>query len=394
MRVLLVHNDYSVLGGEEFLVASVADILESHGHDVLQYRRRSPELQPGVRGSAKAFFVGIHNPWSCRQITELLDSFRPNAIHVQNLYPLISPSILPVMHRSRIPIVMNVQNYRLGCPNGLHFSHGEICTRCLGGREQWCVLRNCEGSLLKCTGYALRNAVARWTGAYTRNVGVFTPPTSFHARWLSELGIEPERIHVIPNMVDDVAGKVGESAGDYVGFAGRVSPEKGVDVLMQAARRMPDVPFRIAGSYDRLPTLPSTAPPNVRFLGHLGPEDLSSFYAGARMIVVPSVWFEGFPTVIPQAMLRGRPVIASDVGGLRDVIDDGATGYLFPTGDAEQLAARIGALWSDPRLASIMGRTAREKALREYSRDRYYNRLMAAFEAAGARRRGASAHDS
>lgn len=384
-RVLLIHNEYAVRGGEEFLAATIKGILESRGHETIEYRRHSGELQPGILGASKGFLSGIHNSGACRDVERLLDSFRPDFVHIQNLYPLISPAILPLFRKAGVPVVMNIQNFRLACPNGLHYSHGEICTRCLGGKEYWCVLRNCERSMLKSTGYALRNAVARWTGAFTEHVDVFTPPTSFHARWLAGQGIAANRIHVIPNMVDDDAGGDCSARGDYVGFAGRVSPEKGVGVLIEAARRLPSVPFRIAGSFERLPALPATAPANVRFLGHLGPKELSDFYASARAVVVPSVWFEGFPTVIPQAMLRGRPVIASDIGGLGDVIDDGVTGLLFPMGNAAHLAERIDRLWSNPSLAQSIGSAAREKAVREYSRARYYDRLMEAFSVAAAR---------
>ncbi len=384
-RVLLIHNEYAVRGGEEFLAATIKGILESRGHETIEYRRHSGELQRGILGASKGFLSGIHSTRACRDVDRILDSFCPDFVHIQNLYPLISPAILPLFRKAGVPVVMNIQNFRLACPNGLHYSHGEICTRCLGGREYWCVLRNCEQSMLKSTGYALRNAVARWTGAFTEHVDAFTPPTSFHARWLADQGIAAERIHVIPNMVDDDADGEFFATGDYVGFAGRVSPEKGVEVLIEAARRLPSVPFRIAGSFERMPALPESAPANVRFLGHLGPKELSDFYASARAVVVPSVWFEGFPTVIPQAMLRGRPVIASDIGGLSDVIDDGVTGLLFPMGDVAHLAERIDRLWSDVRLARSMGSAAREKAVREYSRSRYYDRLMKAFSAAAAR---------
>jgi glycosyltransferase involved in cell wall biosynthesis len=384
-RVLLIHNEYAVRGGEEFLAATIKGILESRGHETIEYRRHSSELQPGILGASNGFLSGIHSTRACRDVDRILTSFCPDFVHIQNLYPLISPAILPLLRKAGVPVVMNIQNFRLACPNGLHYSHGEICTRCLGGREYWCVVRNCERSMLKSTGYALRNAVARWTGAFTEHVDVFTPPTSFHARWLADQGIAADRIHVIPNMVDDDAGGHFSATGAYVGFAGRVSPEKGVEVLIEAARRLPSVPFRIAGSFERMPALPASAPANVRFLGQLGPKELSDFYASARAVVVPSVWFEGFPTVIPQAMLRGRPVIASDIGGLGDVIDDGVTGLLFPMGDAAHLAERIDRLWSDPSLAQSMGSAAREKAVREYSRDRYYDRLMEAFSAAAAR---------
>jgi glycosyltransferase involved in cell wall biosynthesis len=385
MRVLIVHNNYRIQGGEEYLVQSVGDVLRCHGAEVVEFRKRHTT---GAREAVSAFFTGLGNRSVNRELEAVIAKASPSHAFIGNLYPTISPAALGPIRRAGVPIVMNVQNFRLACPNGLHYSHGEICTRCLGGKEYWCVLRNCERSLLKSTGYALRNAVARWTGGFTDNVDVFTPPTSFHARWLVSQGIEADRIHVIPNMVDDVAGSGRAGGGDYVGFAGRVSPEKGVGVLLDAARRLPAVPFRIAGSFERMPALPASAPANVRFLGHLGPQDLSDFYANARMVVVPSVWFEGFPTVIPQAMLRARPVVASDVGGLADVITDGVTGYLFPMGDACQLADRINAIWSDATLAESMGVAAREQAVREYSRERYYERLMGAFAAAKARRTG------
>jgi glycosyltransferase involved in cell wall biosynthesis len=382
MRVLIIHNEYRIQGGEEYLVRAVGETLGSHGVEVVDYRKHHTS---GAGGAAAAFFTGLANPFAIREVEAVISATRPTHAFVGNLYPTISPAVLGPIRRAGVPVVMNVQNFRLACPNGLHYSRGEICTRCLGGREYWCVLRNCEGSLLKSGGYALRNAVARWTGAFTSNVDVFTPPTSFHARWLADQGIEDGRIHVIPNMVDDVAAGGLAGGGEYVGFAGRVSPEKGVEVLLEAARRLPNVPFRIAGSFERMPHLPASAPSNVRFLGHLGPQELSAFYAGARAVVVPSVWFEGLPTVIPQAMLRSLPVIASDVGGLRDVIDDGITGFLFPMGDAAQFADRIKTLWDDPGRAASMGGAARAKALREYSRDRYHERLMEAFAAATAR---------
>jgi glycosyltransferase involved in cell wall biosynthesis len=391
MRVLIVHNNYRIQGGEEYLVQSVGDVLRCHGAEVVEFRKKHTA---GAREAVSAFFTGLRNPIAIRELEAVIAEANPSHAFIGNLYPTISPAALVSIRRAGVPIVMNVQNFRLACPNGLHYSHGEICTRCLGGREYWCALRNCEGSLLKSTGYALRNAVARWTGAFTDNIDVFTPPTSFHARWLVSQGITADRIHVIPNMVDDIAAGGRAGGGGYVGFAGRVSPEKGVDVLLDAARRLPGVPFRIAGSFERMPALPASAPANVRFLGHLRPQELSDFYANARLVVVPSVWFEGFPTVIPQAMLRARPVVASDVGGLPDVIADGITGYLFAMGDARQLADRIDALWSNPTLAEAMGDAARDHAVREYSRERYYERLMGAFSAAEARRTTAACGQS
>lgn len=382
MKICIVHNDYGKPSGEEFIVAAVREMLLSQGHDVLSFSRSSAEIPQMRFGQARALFSGIYNPASRRALARLLRDKRPDVVHVHNVYPLISPAVLPACRALGVPVVMNVQNYRLVCPNGLHFTHGEVCERCAGGREYWCILRNCEHSASKSVGYAVRNTVARKMGYFRDNVTVYTPSTEFHRQWLIKAGIPDGRIAVIPNMVDTVSIKDTTEPGDYVAFAGRVSPEKGVPVLVKAAEMLPQIPFRIAGAYDRMPDLATAAPKNVQFLGHLGPDQIADFYRNARMLVVPSIWYEGFPTVIPQAMLRGRPILCSRIGGMPDIVEDGRTGCVFGVGDAAELAGQIRTLWEDPQLCQRLGRAGREKALREYSRDAYYGRLMAAFEKA------------
>jgi glycosyltransferase involved in cell wall biosynthesis len=382
MRVLLIHNDYGGYSGEEFIFDRVRSLLLDRGHEVAEYRRSSQEIERMPLGRARAFLLGIHSPSACRDIRRLLRSFRPDVVHVQNVFPLISPSILGVCQSMGVPVVMNVQNFRLACPNGLLFSHGEICHRCVPGKEYWCVLRNCEGNLLKSIGYATRNAVARARGSFFSNINAYMAPTAFHREWLMSLGVHESRIHVVPNMVDAITESAGTAPGDFVGFAGRVSPEKGVPVLLEAARRLPAIPFQIAGNYDRQPDLITQAPANVRFLGALSGQSLTDFYEQMRMLVVPSVWYEGLPTVIPQAMLRGKPVIASRIGGLSYVVQDGVTGRLFRMGDAEDLASCVQALWADQEAHTRMGRAAREEAAHQYSLDRYYHRLKNVFTSA------------
>lgn len=382
MRVLLIHNDYGGYSGEEYICDRVRAILEERGHAVAEYRRSSRELEAMPFARAQAFFRGIHSAAACRDVRRVLKSFRPDVVHLQNVFPLISPSVLRVCRSAGIPIVMNVQNFRLACPNGLLFSHGEICHRCVSGREYWCVLRNCEGSPLKSAGYALRTLTARVRRSFLGNVDVYITPTEFHRRWLSSIGVDETRIHVVPNMVDVPDAPGGHSTGDYVGFVGRVSPEKGVAILLEAARRLPHIPFRIAGNYDRQPDLPGRSPPNVDFLGTLSGDSLAEFYERMRMLVVPSVWYEGLPTVIPQAMLRGKVVIASDVGGLSYAVADGVTGRLFRLCDPDALAACITSVWHDDAARTAMGEAARAEAMAKYSSNVFYRKLMHSLQSA------------
>jgi len=170
--------------------------------------------------------------------------------------------------------------------------------------------------------------------------------------------------------------------GEYVAFVGRVSPEKGITTFRQAAESLPDVPMRAAGSYDGNEQLVARAPGSLEFLGQVDRNHLDSFYANSRIVVLPSVCYEGFPMILPEAMLRGKPVIASRIGGIPEIVDDGVTGLLFEPGNAEDLAEMIRYLWERPELCRQMGQAGREKVLREYTPERYYKRLMAVYERA------------
>lgn len=361
---------------------ATARLLRERGHEVVEFVRSSAEIEHMRLGKARAFFSGVYSWLARRRMRNVLGETRPDIVHVHNVYPLISPSVLVECRRAGMPVVMTVHNYRLVCPNGLHLSRGEVCERCLGGREYWCVLRNCEGSLPKSIGYALRNWVARKRRAFLDNVTMYAALTEFQRQRLIAEGFPAERIAVIPNMAGGDGHAAGGAAGDYVAYAGRISPEKGVTHLLSAARRLSDIAFKAAGGYDRMPHLPGEAPANFEFLGHLGTERLNGFYSQARMLVLPSTWFEGFPMTIAEATVRGKPVVCSRIGGLPEIVDDGATGLLFEPGNAADLAEKIRYLWDRRDLCRRMGEAGREKALREYSPEKYYERLMAVYQRA------------
>ncbi|NQU44936.1 glycosyltransferase family 4 protein [bacterium] len=382
MKVCIVHNEYGKLSGEEVVVYEIQRLLEDHGHQVIPFIRGSAEIEAMFLGSTRAFFAGIYNPGMRKRFGRLLDEEKPDLIHVHNVYPLISPAVLVECGRRGVPVFMTVHNYRLVCPNGLLLSHGDICERCVEGREYWCVLRNCERSLPRSLGYALRNAVARRFRFFLGNVSVFGCLTEFQRDLLAGHGFPRERLSVIPNMAEDRVDTSCLRQGDYVGFAGRVSPEKGADVLIEAARLCPEIPFRVAGDYGPMPHLAEKAPGNVRLLGHVKRDDLDAFYGGCRMLVVPSLWHEAFGLCTVEAMLHAKPVIASRLGALPSIVDDGKTGFLVEPGNPVALAERIREVWSDPDLGSRLGLAGREKARVEYSPGRYYKRLMDAYDRA------------
>ncbi len=393
MKLLIAHNDYGRPSGEEHALETLASLAKRRGHSVVWLRRSSVEIDHSLPGKAKAFLTGIANPWMASRMAGLLDGEKPDLVLVQNLYPLLSPSILAPCSRRRIPVVMRCPNYRLFCPNSLHLSHGEICERCLGGKEYWCLLQNCERNWLKSAGYALRGWAARVTRRILRNVDVFIVLSEFQRQRFIAQGIPPERLEILHNITPNAAtsqppaapersdggstpnsepGHCGTEARQhrgYVAFVGRASAEKGIEDFVEAARRLPELGFAVAGATERMPWLVNQSPPNVRWLGFLKADSLDRFVAQSLMVVLSTRCFEGFPNVVTHAMALRKPVVASRIGVLPEIVDDGRTGLLFETRNVADLVQKIQSLASNSSLCAQLGEAGREKALRVYGED-------------------------
>jgi glycosyltransferase involved in cell wall biosynthesis len=384
MDVLIVHNDYGGLSGEEAVVESQAKLLQEHAHQVVFFRRGSAEIDHMSFGRMRAFVNGVYSVPAKKTMRDLIAKHKPDVVHIHNLFPLISPSVLTVCRETQVPVVMTVHNYRLVCPNGLHMPKGryEICEKCRGGREYWCIIKNCERNGLKSLGYALRGYVSSHLGFFTRNVTLFACLTEFQRQRLIAEGYPRERLRVIPNMYPggmEVEGD-GNERGDFVAFVGRISPEKGIGLLLSATEKLRSIPFRLAGSYEAMPHLLRGAPANVSFLGRLEKAALSKLYEQSRLVVLCSTCFEGFPMAIVEAMAHAKPVIAPRIGGIPEIVDDGVTGLLFAPGDLNDLVEKVRYLWARPDLGRQMGQAGRLKALHEYSPETYYRRLMSTYE--------------
>ncbi len=289
----------------------------------------------------------------------------------------------------RTPVVMSLHNQNLTCPKADHLYQGKPCEKCFGGREYHCVLQNCRENLFESIAYALRSGVARRLRLFRRNVTRFIALSRYARGRLIQAGFDAKRIVALPNMVDiDGPPPADSAAGQYIGFAGRLSPEKGVDTLLEAARRV-NAPLKIAGEGPQGDELRRMKPANAEFVGRLPAEQMRSFYRGARFLVLSSTAFEMCPLVISEAMSYGAPVIASRIGGVDELVDDGVTGLLFEPGNAADLAEKMKLLWNSPQLCRRLGRAGYEKAEREYGEQSYVRRLIEIYQGAIAEVRGA-----
>lgn len=370
MKVLIVHNDYGKYSGEEAVVDKMAAMLPTIGYEVAQLRMTTADARESLMGKIRGFVSGIYCPGGVKAMCEAIRRESPDVVNVHNLYPFISPAALRECRKAGIPVVMTVHNFRIMCPTGLFMRDNSPCEVCLERGDEWaCVKYNCEHSRLKSIGYAVRNAVAR-TGRYYRDcVDMFACITDFQRRKLIQAGFPPEKIVVIPNSMD-VPPLTDCEAGNYVAYSGRISREKGVDMIIEAARRHPDIPFKLAGAV-RDTDLVADLPSNVELAGYLSGEKLRDFYANARFFVMASRWYEGFPMTILEAARFAKPMVAPDHGGFTEIIGrgDDAIGMLVSPGNSDSLSDAIYELWRSSSKTQQLGRKAYDKLKHTYSID-------------------------
>ena len=377
MRVLQLFNQYrSRFNGEQQVVSQIEELLLAAGHTVETWQRSSQDIESSVVGKARAFTKMVWSPEAARAMAARIDEFDPDVVHVHNLYPLFSPSVLKTCKQRGVRVVMSLHNQALTCPKADHLRNGSICEKCFGGKEWNCVTNNCRGSLLESFGYAVRAGVANRMNWFRDNVDVFLAMTEFARERLIHAGYPPEKLAVLPNSVPLPETTVTPSEGTYLAFAGRLSEEKGLRTLIEAAAACPDVPIHLAGDGPLGDELRAVATPNVTFRGRLSRDEMLAFYRGARAVVLPSTCFEMCPLTILEGMAMGLPIIASQTGGLGELVDDGETGLLVPRGEAAPLTAAVQRLWADDAAVDACGRAGRAKAEREYTEAVYLERLL------------------
>lgn len=374
--VLMVHNHYrrALPSGENRSFEEEAALLEAYGHRVVRFERASDEIE--TWNPARRAMVPARAMWSResrRGLAAVIERERPDVAHFQNTFPLISPSAYGACRDAGLPVVQAVRNYRMACVNGTLFRDGAPCTDCLGGSPLPGVVHGCyRGSRLASAAVAGTIVAHRARG--DRNVDLYVAPSEHVRARLVEMGVSPERIAVKPNVATPDPGP-GAHGGDFALYVGRLDEEKGVGTLLDAWRGLEGViPLRIAGAgpLDEA----ARATPGVQHLGNRTIDEVRALLGDARMVLVPSEWEEPFGRVVVEAFARGTPVVASAIGGLSELVDDGETGFLVPPGDAGALAAAVEKLSGDPDGAARMGRAARAAFEGRYTAERNHEMLL------------------
>lgn len=392
MRILLAHNRYRHAGGEDEVFEAERQLLLARGHDVVTYERHNDEIrEQGLVGALRVAGRTIWASDSRRDLRGMLRSERPEVAHFINTFPLISPAAYHACRAANVPVVQAVGNYRLVCPSALLRRDGRPCEDCVGRKVAWPgVIHACyRDSALASAAVAAMLSVHHAVGTFRDLVDVYLVPTAFLGAKLVEGGFPEDRIVVRPNFVSDPGPRT--STGRHALFVGRLSEEKGIETLLRAFARLPDVPLRIVGDgplADRVrAAIAGGELPSGEFLGWRPRHEVLALMKDARMLVFPSECYEGLPMTVVEAFACGVPIVASRLGAMQEVVEHERTGLLFAPGDVEALAAAASRLRATPSDAERMGAAARAHYEARFAEGPAYDALLRVYQQA-ARRRG------
>lgn len=382
MRVLVCHNFYRQPGGERRAFEHQVELLRRHGDEVATLTRDSADVDRFSVGERLRFPLDtVESRRTRREVREIVARSRPDVAHVHNVFPLLSPSLYRALEEAGVPIVQSVHNYRFLCPNGLFFTHGEVCERCKLGNTAHAVRLRCYRDSYGFSAlYAATLGLHRRLGTF-RRIDRFVAGSPFAARKLVEGGVcGEEQVRVLGNFL---AGPLPEvvppEEPPYALFLGRLSAEKGVDLLLSAMARLPGRRLIVAGDGPAGPALRRRAAGlglrDVVFAGFVSGAEKERLQAGAWMNVVPSLWYEMFPYSMLESAAAGVPVVVPRHGSLGSLIEEGRQGLRFAPGDADDLAATLARAFDDPALRGRLSAGARAWVEDELDPDLHYRRL-------------------
>ena len=357
------------------MVEAEADLLRSHGHEVVIYRSYNAEIRNGLVVLGQV----VWNHHVFHELRALIRREQPDIVHVHNTFPVISPAALYAAAAERAPVVHTLHNYRLLCPGATFYRNGQVCEDCVKTRSLLpAVLHGCYRRSRLATAAAVATLGAhRIAHSWQRLVAAYIALTEFARTKFIESGFDPKRIHVKPNFIGVDPG-VGSGNGSYALFVGRLTEEKGISTLLQAWKQLGErFELRIIGEGPLSPKVETArlTMPNVRWHGWLPKDQVLAHMQSAAMLIMPSEWYEGFPVTLAEAFATGLPAVVSRIGGLASLVEEGKTGLQFESGNASELAHNVRLLFSHPQLLQQFSRAARREYEKKYTAETNYAKL-------------------
>ena len=391
MRILICHNFYQQPGGEDQVFAAETELLKKYGHDVETLSIHNDQIES--TGRLKLATQTIWNSSSAAQVAQKTRDHRTQVVHFHNTFPLFSPAVYSAARKAGAAIVQTLHNYRLICPAATFFRDGHPCESCLGHFPFPAIAHKCyrQNRAASATA-AISLGIHRAIGTYTNQIDAYIALTNFARDKFKEANFPPEKLHVKPNFLDPDPGP-GNGDANFALFVGRLTEEKGVRSLFPAWQNSSvKIPLKICGD-GPLQDLVKTAVsqnPNIEYLGRRPLPEILDLMGRATVLIFPSLWYEGLPRTIVESFARATPVIASNLGSMKELITESRTGALFTPGNATDLARAVTDLQANETLRTTMRRAAREEFETKYDPARNHLMMLDIYNQALARRANAT----
>lgn len=387
MKIFLIHNYYQQFGGEDHVFAAESCLLEKHGHRIFHYTVHNDCIKK--LNALKLACSTLWNKTIAHELLGVIRKIRPDVIHFNNTFPLISPAAYYVAKAEGLPVVQTLHNYRLLCPNALFLRNGHVCEDCMGKFVPFPgILHACyRESRVATTVTVVMLSLHRVLRTYSQMVDVYITLTEFSRNKFIEGGLPAEKVLMKPNYIDtDKLRRKSEiTTNIYALFIGRLSPEKGINILLAAWKHLGNkLPLKIVGDGPIKSIVAKSAKmsSSVEWLGPKSREDVLDLMKDAFVLILPSIWYEGLPMTIIEAYSVGLPVIASNLGSMSSVIEHGHTGLHFRPGDPKDLAEKVNWAINNPKELTQMRLEARKEYESKYTAEINYKKLMDIYKTA------------
>ncbi|MCG8570244.1 MAG: glycosyltransferase family 4 protein [Spirochaetes bacterium] len=374
----MLHNFYQQPGGEDIVLSEEKQLLKQKGNTVSFVSVDNKH----INNFRTKLYTAVNLAYSKRSKQKLkkkIKRFKPDIVHVHNFFPLLTPSIYDACKEEKIPVVQTLHNYRLVCSAASLMRNGRICEKCLCRSSYWAAIHCCyRNSLLGSISVARMIDYHRGKKTWQNKVDRFIALTEFSRNKFIEAQFPQKKISVKPNFIIDPIQSEQQREKHYKKralFVGRLSYEKGIQTLIDAWRGI-DCRLQITGDGPLYSDLKKEVSGNIELLGYLSADKVQKKMLESSFLILPSIWYEGFPMVIVESFACSLPVVASKLGSMAEIINDGYTGLHFNPGDVKDLRKKVQFMVDHPDLAKKMGANARKEYEQKYTPEKNYEMLI------------------
>lgn len=379
-KVLIVHNYYQIPGGEDTVVENEKNMLLENGHEVVLYTRHNDEIKlRGILGKIMLPFETIFSFKTYREVKRKIKEDNIDIVHVHNTFPLISPSVYYAAKNCNISVIQTIHNFRVLCPGATFTRNNNICEECVE-KSLICAVKNkCyRDSVVQSIVSASSLTFHRLIGTYSKVDG-YIALTKFNKEKLKKI-VSENKIYVKPNFVKKIEHKGIINRRSYFLFLGRIDELKGIKLLVESWKDINNSKLLVVGKGPLEEEIKEYIKNNnikdIELLGFKQRDEVMELIRGAKALIVPSQWYEGFPMTIAESLSQGIPVIAGDIGNLSTIVEDRKNGLLFKYDNKDQLKEKVLQIENDDKLLKVISNGATNSFNEKYTEDINYKLLV------------------